>query len=175
MHRYGSWTYSPVILLQFTMAFSWKCLDSCVRITRRNSHFFTTRTSWKRQIVCWTRFFTKTSIFVRYIWETKKLNWIYLCKATTTHILKLLEKIAAFRNKLQLWITKMNEGGGQDCFPQLYKYAASTELVVSQDLMALFTEHLSPLVDITNNEIFLSCVIQIILCFHKFHKKKTKV
>lgn len=41
----------------------------------------------------------------------------------------------------------MNEGGGQDCFPQLYKYAASNELVVSQDLMALFTEHLSKLTE----------------------------
>ncbi|VEN39056.1 unnamed protein product, partial [Callosobruchus maculatus] len=47
-----------------------------------------------------------------------------------------------FRKKLQVWIKKTNEGGDQDCFPQLYKYAGSNKLVVSQDLMALFTEHL---------------------------------
>ena len=41
----------------------------------------------------------------------------------------------------------MNDGGGQDCFPQLYKYATSNEVVVSQDLMALFTQHLSNLTE----------------------------
>ncbi|GBP96301.1 hypothetical protein EVAR_7584_1 [Eumeta japonica] len=41
----------------------------------------------------------------------------------------------------------MDEGAGQECFPQLYKYATSNELVVSQDLMALFTEHLTKLIE----------------------------
>ncbi|KAF2882920.1 hypothetical protein ILUMI_23255 [Ignelater luminosus] len=41
----------------------------------------------------------------------------------------------------------MNEGGAQDCFSQLYKYAASNELVVSQHLLALFAEHLSKLIE----------------------------
>mgnify|MGYP002775206681 CR=1 FL=1 len=68
-------------------------------------------------------------------------------QGNNTHILKLSEKIAAFRKKLQLWITKLKEGGGQDCFPQLYNYAASNELVVSQDLIALFTEHLAKLTE----------------------------
>lgn len=78
----------------------------------------------------------------------EKLNNLNLSlQGNNTHILKLSERIAAFRKKLQLWIKKMNEGGGQDCFPQLYKYAASNELVVSQDLMALFTEHLSKLTE----------------------------
>ncbi|KAL4703057.1 hypothetical protein ACJJTC_009739 [Scirpophaga incertulas] len=67
--------------------------------------------------------------------------------SNNTHILKLSEKIAAFRKKLQLWITKLKEGGGQDCFPQLYNYAASNELVVSQDLITLFTEHLAKLTE----------------------------
>lgn len=61
------------------------------------------------------------------------------------HILKLSEKIAAFRKKLQLWIRKINEDGGQDCFPELHKFSASNELVISQDLLSLFTEHLSKL------------------------------
>ncbi|KAL4702887.1 hypothetical protein ACJJTC_005798 [Scirpophaga incertulas] len=68
-------------------------------------------------------------------------------QGNNTHILKLSEKIAAFRKKLQLWITKLKEGGGQDCFPQLYNYAASNELVVSQDLITLFTEHLAKLTE----------------------------
>ena len=68
-------------------------------------------------------------------------------QGNNTHILKLSERIAASSKKLQLWIKKINEGSGQDCFPQLYKYAASNELVVSQDLKALFTEHLSKLTE----------------------------
>ncbi|XP_045483145.1 zinc finger BED domain-containing protein 5-like [Harmonia axyridis] len=78
----------------------------------------------------------------------EKLNNLNLSlQGNNTHILKLLERIAAFRKKLQLWIKKMNEGSGQDCFPQLYKYAASNELVVSQDLMVLFAGHLSKLTE----------------------------
>jgi hypothetical protein len=41
------------------------------------------------------------------------------------HILKLLKKIGVFRRKLHLWIRKINEDGGQDCFPKLHQYAAS--------------------------------------------------
>lgn len=77
-----------------------------------------------------------------------KLNNLNLSlQGNNMHILKLLEKIAAFRKKLQLWIKKINEDGGQDCFPQLHKYAASNELVVSQNLMSLITEHLSKLTE----------------------------
>ncbi|XP_074036235.1 protein FAM200B-like [Leptinotarsa decemlineata] len=78
----------------------------------------------------------------------EKLNNLNLSlQSNNTHILKLLERIAAFRKKLQLWIKKLNEGGSQDYFLQLYKYAASNELVVSQDLIALFTEHLAKLTE----------------------------
>lgn len=63
------------------------------------------------------------------------------------HILKLSEKITAFRKKLQLWTRKINEDGGQDCFPQLHKFSASNDLVISQDLLSLFTEHLSKLTE----------------------------
>jgi hypothetical protein len=76
-----------------------------------------------------------------------KLNTLNLSlQGNNMHILKLLEKIAAFRRKLQLWIRKINEDGGQDCFPELHKYAASNKLVVSQDLLSLSTEHLSKLI-----------------------------
>jgi hypothetical protein len=37
----------------------------------------------------------------------------------------LVEKIGSFRRKLQLWTRKINEDGGQDCFPKLHQYAAS--------------------------------------------------
>ncbi|KAK9887041.1 hypothetical protein WA026_019966 [Henosepilachna vigintioctopunctata] len=40
----------------------------------------------------------------------------------------------------------------QDCFSQLYKYPVSNEMVVSEYLMALFTEQLSKL-----NECFSKC------------------
>lgn len=42
---------------------------------------------------------------------------------------------------------KINEGGGQDYFQQLYIYATSKELIVSQELVAIFTEHLSKLIE----------------------------
>jgi hypothetical protein len=68
-------------------------------------------------------------------------------QGNTMHILKLLEKIGAFRRKLQLWIRKINEDGGQDCFQKLHQ-CLSNELVVSQDLLSLFTEHLSKLTEL---------------------------
>nr|CAH7767661.1 unnamed protein product [Callosobruchus chinensis] len=46
------------------------------------------------------------------------------------HILKLSEKIAAFRKKLQLWIRNINEDGCQDCFPELHKFSVSNKLVI---------------------------------------------
>lgn len=42
---------------------------------------------------------------------------------------------------------KINEDGGQDCFPQLHKFSASNDLVISQDLLSLFAEHLSILTE----------------------------
>jgi hypothetical protein len=77
-----------------------------------------------------------------------KLNVLNLSlEGNNMHILKLLEKISAFRKKLQLWVREINEDGGKDCFPKLHKYALSNELVVSQNLLSLFTEHLSKLTE----------------------------
>nr|XP_023021166.1 zinc finger MYM-type protein 6-like [Leptinotarsa decemlineata] len=98
-----------------------------------------------------TKYFTEPDFMLKlaYLCDVfEKLNNLNLSlQGNNTHILKLSERIAAFRKKLQLWIKKLNEGGSQDYFPQLYKYAASNELVVSQDLIALFTEHLAKLTE----------------------------
>ncbi|KAK4873943.1 hypothetical protein RN001_013303 [Aquatica leii] len=48
---------------------------------------------------------------------------------------------------MQLWINKINESGGQDCFPQLLKFAAFYKHIVSQNLTMLFSEHLSKLIE----------------------------
>lgn len=40
----------------------------------------------------------------------------------------------------------MNEGDGQDCFQQLYKYESSNKPVIAQDMMALFTVYLLKLI-----------------------------
>lgn len=61
------------------------------------------------------------------------------------HILNYWRRLQHLGKKLHLWIRKINEDGGLDCFPKLHKYAASNELVVSQNLLSLFTEHLSKL------------------------------
>lgn len=77
-----------------------------------------------------------------------KLNVLNLSlQGNNMHILKLLEKITAFRKKLQLWTRKINDDGDQDCFPQLHTFSASNDFVIFQDLLSLFTEHLSKLTE----------------------------
>lgn len=78
------------------------------------------------------RYFTESDVLIKlvYLWYIfDKLNKFNLpLQGNNMHMLQLLVKMAAFRKKL--WIKKLNDGGGEYCFPQLYKYAASNELVV---------------------------------------------
>lgn len=41
----------------------------------------------------------------------------------------------------------MIEDGGQDCFPQLYKYVNSNKLIASHTLMSHFTDDLEKLIE----------------------------
>lgn len=76
--------------------------------------------------------------FISTIWVAS-INKFFFCKnhvvqAKNIHILKLFEKIAAFRRKLR-WIKKIIENGNRNCFPQLRKYAVFNEVAILQDSM----------------------------------------
>ncbi|XP_067120756.1 zinc finger BED domain-containing protein 5-like [Centruroides vittatus] len=136
--------YVTAILLQFTMAFMWQCFIPCIRVTSRNSHVFTRGREN-------SRYFAKPNFLLKlaYLCDTfDKPNAFNLSlQGNNMHILKLLEKVVLFRKKLQLWIRKINEDGGQHCFLELHKCVVCNKVVVSQDLLSLFKEHLSKLSD----------------------------
>jgi hypothetical protein len=78
----------------------------------------------------------------------EKLNALNLSlQEGNMHILKLVEKISAFRKKLQLWRRKMNEDGGKDCFPLLQQFVISNEADFSHNIESVFEEHLSQLIN----------------------------
>jgi hypothetical protein len=58
---------------------------------------------------------------------------------------KLLEKIGAFKGKvrkLQLWIRKINEDGGQEFFPKLHQYVATPMSSLSHKTCYPFSRNL---------------------------------
>lgn len=77
----------------------------------------------------------------------EKLNALNLSlQGRNMHILKLTEKISAFRKKLQLWKLKINEDDLNDCFPLLHQFLTSNEISLSCNLKSLFEDHLSQLI-----------------------------
>ncbi|XP_075048007.1 zinc finger BED domain-containing protein 5-like [Mixophyes fleayi] len=68
-------------------------------------------------------------------------------KGSNTHILKLSEKVTAFRQKLLLWKRKLNEDGYNDCFPQLHQFVKSNDAYLTHDLKSVFKQHLTKLSD----------------------------
>ncbi len=78
----------------------------------------------------------------------EKLNALNVSlQGRNIHILKLEERISAFKKKLQIWKRKMNDNGGKDCFPVLQQYMVCSGNNVSHSMLTLFTEHLSQLTD----------------------------
>ncbi|XP_075042389.1 SCAN domain-containing protein 3-like [Mixophyes fleayi] len=77
-----------------------------------------------------------------------KLNSLNLSlQGSNTHILKLSEKVTAFRKKLLLWKRKLNEDGYNDCFPQLHQFVTSNDAYLTHDLKSVFEQHLTKLSD----------------------------
>ncbi|XP_063813110.1 SCAN domain-containing protein 3-like [Pseudophryne corroboree] len=77
-----------------------------------------------------------------------KLNALNLSlQGNNTHILKLSEKVSAFRKKLFLWRRKLNEDCYNDCFPMLYQFVTSNDVCLTHELKSVFDQHLTNLSD----------------------------
>jgi hypothetical protein len=59
-------------------------------------------------------------------------------QGSNTHILKLAEKISAFRK-----LGEKNEDCGKDCLHLLQHFVTSNEVDLTQDLITVFEEHLN--------------------------------
>ncbi|XP_068129400.1 zinc finger BED domain-containing protein 5-like [Hyperolius riggenbachi] len=62
-----------------------------------------------------------------------------------THILKLSEKISAFKKKLILWRRKLEENDWKDCFPLMHDFITSNDLSLDHELKCVFEYHLTQL------------------------------
>lgn len=62
------------------------------------------------------------------------------------NILKLTEKISAFRKKIQLWKRKIDRDGINEYFLLLYQFVISNEVDLSCNIKSVFEDHLSQLI-----------------------------
>ncbi|XP_075070632.1 protein FAM200A-like isoform X2 [Mixophyes fleayi] len=77
-----------------------------------------------------------------------KLNALNLSlQGSNTHILKLSDKVSAFRKKLLLWKRKLNEDRYNDCFPLLHQFVTSNDVYLTHELKSVFEQHLTKLSD----------------------------
>ncbi|XP_075034451.1 zinc finger BED domain-containing protein 5-like [Mixophyes fleayi] len=77
-----------------------------------------------------------------------KVNALNLSlQGSNTHILRLSEKVSAFRKKLLLWKRKLNEDGYNDCFPLLHQFVTSNDAYLTHELKSVFEQHLTKLSD----------------------------
>ncbi|XP_068115052.1 zinc finger BED domain-containing protein 5-like [Hyperolius riggenbachi] len=76
----------------------------------------------------------------------QKLNVLNLSlQGKNTHILKLSEKISAFKKKLILWRRKLEENDWKDCFPLMHDFITSNDLSLDHELKCVFEYHLTQL------------------------------
>lgn len=67
------------------------------------------------------------------------------------YILIMVEDILTFRQKLQLWIRKMNNDGGKDCFSLLEQLVVSNEVGFFRTIKYDFEKHLSKFINCFEN------------------------
>ena len=63
-----------------------------------------------------------------------------------THVLQLSEKVSTFKRKLLLWKKKLEDKDVSYCFPTLHAFLVDNDLKLSEELKAVFVDHLRQLI-----------------------------